>query len=81
VTGRSLFSAIGNLPNLVKAVKWCRVHQVHTIAALVSGNRGRLASLADEVLVVDDTYYGRVEDFHMHIAHMICYAFIDLENL
>ena len=75
-----VMSISGNSPNLVKSVEWCRKHQVHTIV-LVDGNRGRLASLADEVLVVDDTHYGRVEDFHMHIAHMICYAFIEMEAL
>ena len=75
-----VMSVSGNSPNLVKAVEWCRQHQVHTIA-LVGGNRGSLATLSDEVLVVDDTHYGRVEDCHMHIAHMICYAFIELEAL
>jgi D-sedoheptulose 7-phosphate isomerase len=29
------------------------------------------------VIVVDDTHYGRVEDVHMHILHMICYAFME----
>jgi D-sedoheptulose 7-phosphate isomerase len=75
-----VMSVSGNSPNLVKAVEWCRLRQVHTIA-LVGGNRGRLATLGDEVLVVNDTHYGRVEDCHMHIAHMICYAFIELDAL
>jgi D-sedoheptulose 7-phosphate isomerase len=53
---------------------------VHTVA-LVGGNGGKLAALGNDVLVVNDTHYGRVEDCHMHIAHMICYAFIELEAL
>jgi D-sedoheptulose 7-phosphate isomerase len=75
-----VMSVSGNSPNLVKAVEWCRQHQVHTVA-LVGGNGGKLAALGNDVLVVNDTHYGRVEDCHMHIAHMICYAFIELEAL
>jgi D-sedoheptulose 7-phosphate isomerase len=75
-----VMSVSGSSPNLVKAVEWCRQHQVHTIA-LVGGKRGKLAKLSDDVLVVEDTHYGRVEDCHMHIAHMVCYAFIELELL
>jgi D-sedoheptulose 7-phosphate isomerase len=45
--------------------------------ALVGGNRGKLAELADFVIAADSTHYGRVEDIHMGICHMICYAFME----
>ena len=45
--------------------------------ALVGAKRGRLAEIASQVIVVDDTHYGRVEDVHMHILHLICYAFME----
>ena len=73
-------SVSGSSPNLVKAFEWCRQNQVYTIA-LVGGKRGKLADLADQLLVVGDTHYGRVEDCHMHICHMICYAFVEKEEL
>lgn len=69
-------SVSGNSPNLVKAVEWARNNGLHTIA-LVGGKRGALAGLADEVIVIDSEHYGRVEDAHMGICHMICYAFME----
>lgn len=69
-------SVSGSSPNLVAAVEWATAHGVYTIA-LVGGKRGRLAEIADYVVVVDSTHYGRVEDVHMGICHMICYAFME----
>ena len=71
-----VMSVSGNSPNLVKAVDWAKGHGVHTVA-LLGGKRGRLADLADEVLVIGDEHYGRVEDCHMHICHLLCYAFME----
>ena len=71
-----VMSVSGNSPNLVKAVAWAVEKGLHTIA-LVGGKRGRLADLAHEVIVVNDTHYGRVEDCHMGICHLLCYAFME----
>lgn len=70
-------SVSGNSPNLVKAVDWSVKHGLHTIA-LVGAKRGRLAGLAEEVIVVNSEHYGRVEDAHMGICHMVCYAFMEI---
>jgi D-sedoheptulose 7-phosphate isomerase len=75
-----LVSVSGNSPNLVRAAEWAKAHGVQ-IAALVGGKRGRLAELADHLLVVEDTHYGRVEDVQMHILHMLCYSFMELPSL
>ena len=69
-------SVSGNSPNAVKALQWARDHQLHTIA-LVGGKRGRMAEVAHESIVIDDTHYGRVEDAQMGICHMLCYAFME----
>lgn len=69
-------SVSGNSPNLVKAFDWAKQSGLHTIA-LVGGKRGRLAGLAHQVIVIDSEHYGRVEDAHMGICHMICYAFME----
>ena len=75
-----VMSVSGSSPNLVKAVEWARDNEVFTIA-LVGGKEGKLAEISDFVFKVDDTHYGRVEDAHMSICHMICYAFMEgLEN-
>jgi len=71
-----VMSVSGNSPNLVKAVEWAVRNGLHTVA-LVGGKRGRLAEIAHEVIVVDDTHYGRVEDSHMGICHLLCYAFME----
>ncbi|CAL1517270.1 SIS domain-containing protein [Chitinophaga sp. MM2321] len=75
-----VMSVSGNSPNLVKAIEWCNQHNIFTVA-LVGGKKGKLAELASQVIVVDSTHYGRVEDCHMHICHMICYAFMEREEL
>lgn len=75
-----VMSVSGSSPNLVKAVDWCKQTGVRTIA-LLGGKQGRLAELADDVVIINDVHYGRVEDCHMHICHIICYAFVEVEAL
>lgn len=81
-TGDILFtmSVSGSSPNLVKAIQWGKENQMQTIA-LVGNKKGRLAEIADTVLVVGDGHYGRVEDAHMGMCHIIAYAFMELEHL
>ncbi|MEQ1859076.1 MAG: SIS domain-containing protein [Chthoniobacteraceae bacterium] len=69
-------SVSGNSPNVVKALEWGKTHGLKSIA-LVGGKRGRAAQVADQVLVVEDTHYGRVEDAQMHVLHMLCYGFVE----
>jgi D-sedoheptulose 7-phosphate isomerase len=69
-------SVSGSSPNLVRAFEWARAQGLRTIA-LVGAKRGALAEIAEQAIVVEDTHYGRVEDVHMHIYHMICYAFME----
>jgi len=75
-----VMSVSGNSPNLVKAVEWACANRLKTIA-LVGGKKGKLASMADHVIVIDSEHYGRVEDAHMGICHMLCYAFMELPEL
>ncbi|WP_422924855.1 D-sedoheptulose-7-phosphate isomerase [Singulisphaera sp. PoT] len=69
-------SVSGNSPNLVKATKWAKEQGLSTIA-LVGAKRGALAEIAEHVLVIEDTHYGRVEDAQMTICHMLAYAFME----
>jgi len=75
-----VMSVSGSSPNLVSAVEWARKTGLHTIA-LVGGKPGRLAGLAHQAILINDTHYGRVEDAHMGICHMICYAFMEIPEL
>lgn len=69
-------SVSGNSPNLVKAFEWAQSNSVVSIA-LVGGKKGKLAELADHTVIIDSEHYGRVEDCHMTIAHMLCYRFME----
>ncbi len=69
-------SVSGNSPNCVKALEWAKAHGLRTIA-LVGAKRGRMAEIADPVIVINDTHYGRVEDAQMGICHLVCYAFME----
>ena len=69
-------SVSGNSPNVVKAFEWAATNGLRTVA-LVSAKGGKLAEIAEVVLRIDSTHYGRVEDCHMTIYHMLCYMFIE----
>jgi D-sedoheptulose 7-phosphate isomerase len=69
-------SVSGNSPNCVKALEWARDHGLRTVA-LVGAKRGRMAEVAEQVIVLNDTHYGRVEDAEMGICHLLCYAFME----
>ena len=73
-------SVSGNSPNCVKALEWANQNGLRTVA-LVGGRRGRMADVAEQVIVINDTHYGRVEDAHMVICHMACYAFVENPGL
>jgi D-sedoheptulose 7-phosphate isomerase len=75
-----VMSVSGNSPNIVKAVDWAKKRGAFT-AALVGGKRGKLAAIADQAIVIDSHHYGRVEDAHMAICHMLCYAFMEMPEI
>lgn len=69
-------SVSGNSPNVVKAVEWANDNGLTTMA-LVGGKGGKLAEIAHESIIIQDTHYGRVEDAQMTICHLLCYGFIE----
>ncbi len=73
-------SVSGNSPNLVEAVKWGNTQGLTTIA-LISAHGGKLETIAQKIVKVDDTHFGRVEDCHMGICHLLAYAFMELPEL
>jgi D-sedoheptulose 7-phosphate isomerase len=73
-------SVSGSSPNCVKALEWSKQHGLRTVA-VVGAKRGRMAEIAQEVLTINDTHYGRVEDTQMTLCHLLCYAFIENPDL
>lgn len=47
--------------------------KLHTVALV----GGELAAIADEIIVIGSTHYGRVEDAQIGICHKLCYAFME----
>ena len=75
-----VMSVSGSSPNVVRGVEWAKKNGLRTIA-LVGGKKGKLVELADTVIVIDSTHYGRAEDAQMGICHMLCYAFMENPQL
>ena len=73
-------SVSGNSPNVVRAMEWAKSNDLKTIA-LVGGKRGKLADIANTVIVIDTPHYGRAEDAQMGVCHMLCYAFMENPKL
>jgi D-sedoheptulose 7-phosphate isomerase len=69
-------SVSGSSPNVIEAIKWANENGLFTVT-LVGANEGEIAQIADFSLVVNSTHYGFVEDAHMTICHMLCYAIIE----
>jgi D-sedoheptulose 7-phosphate isomerase len=63
-------SVSGNSPNGVKALEWARANGLRTVA-VVGGGRGRMAEIAEQVIVISDTHCGRVEDAQMGVCHLV----------
>lgn len=69
-------SVSGNSPNVVNAAEWGRKNGLYSVC-LTGAQRGRLAEIGDFVITIESKHFGRVEDAHMGICHMICYAFVE----
>jgi len=73
-------SVSGNSPSCIKALEWAKKNGLVTIA-LLSAKKGKMAEMAEHVVIVNDEHYGRVEDAHMTLCHILCYAFMENPEL
>ena len=69
----------GNSKNIVHAVKWAKAAGLKTIA-LLGFDGGIVKKLADHALLFAEDHYGRVEDAHMILEHMIANYLHDLSE-
>lgn len=70
-------SVSGHSPNVMKAFRWAKDNGLVTIA-LAGSRTGGIREIAEHVIAVEDGHYGRVEDAHMMVCHLLCYAFMEL---
>ncbi len=64
-------TASGNSENILRAVEYAKSKGAATIGFVGFGG-GKLRSLADFSIVISSRNYGRVEDVHLVLEHLIC---------
>jgi len=64
-------STSGNSPNVIEAMKVAKMKGAKTIG-LTGGNGGKLAEVADLVLVVPSDSIPRIQEAHITIGHIVC---------
>lgn len=64
-------STSGNSPNVIEAIKAAKMKGAKTIG-LSGGRGGKLAELADLVLVVPSESTPRIQEAHITIGHIVC---------
>jgi D-sedoheptulose 7-phosphate isomerase len=73
-------SASGNSPNVVKAIEYAKSVGAKTVGLLGFTTGGKLKRLVDFEITVQDNHYGRSEDIHLIIVHLISNYFTELLN-
>ncbi len=73
-------SVSGTSPNVVRAARWAHEHDLRVVALLGNG-QCNLPRIADVCIRVDSGHCGIVEDGHLVICHILCYAFMDNPEL
>lgn len=69
-------SASGNSPNIIKAVAAAKEMGLVTVGW--SGfEGGKLAGMVDHSIVAREKHYGRIEDVHSILMHIVCYHFME----
>jgi len=64
-------STSGDSPNVVEAIEMAKMKGARTIG-LSGGNGGKLAKVADLVLVVPSDSPPRIQEAHITIGHIVC---------
>lgn len=65
-------SASGNSPNVLKAMEFARTQGALTVGLIGFGG-GKLKELAHKSIVLSSRDYGKVEDVHLVLDHIISY--------
>ncbi len=63
-------TASGNSPSVLKAVECARENDAVSVG-LIGFEGGKLRTIVDESIIVDNRNYGQIEDTHLVLGHMI----------
>ncbi len=64
-------SGSGNSANVIKAIEYAKECGAKTIGFLGFKTGGKLHDLVDYEITVQDNHYGRIEDIHLILEHLI----------
>jgi len=73
-------SGSGNSANIVKAIEYAKRCGAKTIGFLGFYTGGKLRDLVDYEITVQDNHYGRIEDIHLMLEHLITNYFAELKK-
>lgn len=73
-----VMSASGNSPNIVKAIEYAKKCGAVTIGFLGFRTGGKIGQMVDYEITIQDDHYGRIEDIHLILGHLITNS---LDNL
>ncbi len=65
-----VMTASGNSPSIIKAIKTANDLGMATIG-LLGFDGGKAKSILDHYIVYEEKHYGRVEDFHLMVNHIL----------
>ena len=74
-----VISGSGNSPNIIKAIEQAKLRGAKTIGLLGFTTGGKAKSLVDYEITVQNDHYGRIEDIHSIIQHIIISYFTKLK--
>lgn len=73
-------SGSGNSPNIIKAIQYAKKCGAKTIGFLGFKTGGKLAQLVDYEIIVQGEHYGRIEDIHLILGHLIANNLTELKK-
>lgn len=73
-------SGSGNSTNVIKAIHYAKKCGAKTIGFLGFKTGGKLSKLVDYEITVQDNHYGRIEDIHLMLSHLIANSLAELKK-
>lgn len=64
-------SGSGNSSNVIKAMIYAKICDAKTVGLLGFHTGGKLAGVVDCEITIPDSHYGRIEDIHLVLCHLI----------
>lgn len=64
-------SGSGNSANVIKAIEYAKKYGAVTVGFLGFRTGGKLGQMVDYDIIVQDDHYGRIEDIHLVLCHLV----------